>query len=83
MLLPYLDFLRTLREDIIDYGTLFDYTLRRIANLESRDESKQKKTVSEIISLKQELGEDYLIKEKERQKDIAKEIIIAIENQKL
>ncbi len=82
-LLPYLDFLKTLREDIIDYGTLPDYTLRRIANLETADENKQKKAVSEIISLKQELGEDYLIKEEERQKDLAKEVIIAIENQKL
>jgi len=37
----------------------------------------------EIVALEQELGEDYLQKEKDRQKDIAKEIIIAIENQKL
>jgi len=72
-----------LREDILDYGTLSDYTLRRIANLESGDEAKQKKSILEIISLKQELGEDYLQKEKNRQKDLSKEIIIAIENQKL
>ncbi len=30
-----------------------------------------------------ELGEDYLQKEKAKQKDLSKEIIIAIENQKL
>ena len=42
-LLPYMDFLRTLREDIIDYGTLSDYTLRRIANLENSGDNNRKK----------------------------------------
>jgi len=87
-IMPHMDFIRTMREDIIDYGTLSDYTLRRIANLEfsiekSTDRAKKnhKKTAEEIAKLKQELGEDYLLKEKERQKDLSKEIIIAIENQ--
>ena len=79
--LPHLDFIRTLREDILDYGTLPDYTLRRIANMETVNDAGKKKTVDEITALKQELGEDYLQKEKDRQKDIEKEIIIAIENQ--
>lgn len=78
-ILPHMDFIRTLREDIIDYGTLPNYTMRRIANLEFND----KKTAQKIAKLKQELGEDYLLKEKERQQDLSKEIIIAIENQKL
>ena len=82
-ILPHLDFLRALREDILDYGTLPDFTLRRVANLESVNESKQKKTISEIVFLKRELGEDYLQKEKDRHKDLSKEIIIAIENQKI
>lgn len=81
-LMPYMDFLRTLREDIIDYGTLSDYTMRRIANLINSDESSRKKCVIEISAIKNELGEDYLQKEKERQKELSKEIIIAIENQK-
>ena len=75
--------LRALREDIIDYGTLSDYTMRRIANLENIDDANRKKSVKEILSLKDELGKDYLQKEKDRQKDLSKEIIIAIENQKL
>ena len=79
-IMPHKDFLRTLREDILDYGTLSDYTLRRIANLESVDEARQKRAVAEIIALKKELGEDYLQKEKAKQKDLSKEIIIAIEN---
>lgn len=89
-ILPHMDFIRTLREDVIDYGTLADYTLRRITNLEfvndqsdSKAGKKHKKTAEEIVKLKQELGEDYLLKEKERQQDLSKEIIIAIENQKL
>jgi hypothetical protein len=76
-----MDFLRTLRGDIIDYGTLSDYTLRRIANLENSGDNNRKKAVKEISVLKDELGDDYLQKEKERQKDLSKEIIIAIENQ--
>ena len=75
--------IRILREDIIDYGTLSDYTLRRIANLENSDDINRKKAILEISAMKDELGEDYLQKEKERQKDLSKEIIIAIENQKI
>ena len=87
------DFLKTLLEDVLDYGTLPDYTLRRIANLpvplarqtglESSNENKVEKEIEEIKSLKEELGEDYLEKEKLRQKDLYKEIIVAIENRKL
>jgi len=77
------DFLKTLLEDILDYGTLPDYTLRRIANLESSDEKKIERSIREIKLLKEELGENYLEKEKSRQKDLIKEIIVAIENQKL
>ncbi len=79
--MPHKDFLRILREDIADYGTLSDYTLRRIANLESADDAGQKQAVKEIVALKKELGEDYLQKEKDRNKDLSREIIIAIENQ--
>jgi bacterioferritin (cytochrome b1) len=80
-LLPHLDFIRTLLEDINDYGTLADYTLRRIANLDSINERQKKQTVNEIRTLKEELGEDYLQKEKEKQLSLHKEIIIAVENQ--
>jgi hypothetical protein len=36
-----------------------------------------------LKKLRQELGEDYLEREKERLKSISKEIIIAIENRKV
>jgi superfamily II DNA or RNA helicase/HKD family nuclease len=82
-LMPHKDFLRMLREDILDYGTLSDYTLRRIANLKSSDKAKQTQAASEISALKKELGEDYLHKEKQKYKDLSRELIIAIENQKV
>jgi len=82
-IMPYKDFLRVLKEDITDYGTLPDYTLRRIANMESGDDKKINKTIKEIKDIKKELSDNYLQKEKERQKELVKEIIIAIENQKL
>lgn len=82
-LMQYMDFLRTLREDIIDYGTLSDYTMRRIANLMNYDNNNRKKAIQEISALKNEIGEDYLQKEKDRNKDLTKEIIIAIENRKI
>jgi len=81
-LAPFKEFLSMLLEDINDYGTLSDYTLRRIANLKSSD-NEIDKTIEELKKLKDELGENYLLKEKEREKIIHKEIIIAIENQKL
>jgi len=79
----YKNFLNMLLEDIVDYGTLPDYTMRRIANLEIGNEDKIEKSIQEIEALKKELGENYLDKEKERQKNLNKEIIVAIENQKL
>ena len=40
-------------------------------------------SVEDIQKLMVELGEDYLVKEKNRIKDQKKEIIIAIENKKI
>ncbi len=76
------DFLKILLEDIDSYGTLPDYTLRRIANLSINTEEDLKKSLEEIKALKSEIGEDYLEREKMRQQELSKEIIVAIENQK-
>ena len=73
ILMPHKDFLRILKEDILNYGTLADFTLRRIMNFKEGN-------VKDIEALKKELGIDYLTKEKTRQKNQKKEIIIAIEN---
>ncbi len=72
-------FIRTLREDLIDFGTLPDYTIRRIANLNLKD-SELKDAIYEINSIKEELGEDYLDKEKKKLSKEEKEIIIAVRN---
>ncbi|MGC8927946.1 MAG: helicase-related protein [Myxococcota bacterium] len=82
VLILFKDFLRTLREDIIDYGTLSDYTLRRIVNLKFSNKNEVNKTMKELEKLKEELGEDYLVKERIGEKSLYREIIIAIENQK-
>jgi len=79
-LLPYKDFLRTLKEDILDYGTLPDSTLRRISNLKV---SNLDEMIKELEALKNMLGEDYLAKEKARLKNLKREIIIAIENRNI
>ncbi|HRR29156.1 MAG TPA: hypothetical protein P5270_07305, partial [Victivallales bacterium] len=73
-------FLRTLREDILDYGTLPDYTLRRIANLSNnKSEINISEAITELGKLEKELGRNYLDQEKNKQHP-DKEIIIAIEN---
>jgi hypothetical protein len=73
------DFIRMLLEDIIDYGTLSDYTLRRISGLNI--DTYPEKTIRILQALKRELGSNYLYDEKQKLVDLTKEIIIAIENQ--
>ena len=76
-------FLRTLREDILDYGTLPDYTLRRIANLSNNHSGiNTVEAIAEFEKLEKELGRNYLDQEKNKQYP-DKEIIIAIENRNI
>ena len=80
-LMPYLAFLRTLREDILDYGTLASYTLRRIKDFKIDSEEEVAATAQELEELKKRLGgENYLEKEKQKIKNLDKEIIVAVEN---
>lgn len=74
-------FLADLLSDILDYGTLSDYTLRRISNWETQNASHATKLEKEISALKLELGSDYLSQVKTDLKKTKEEIIIAIENQ--
>ena len=66
-------FLNVLRRDIVNYGTLPDYTLRRIANIS--------KNIDEVTNLMNTLGEKYLVKEIARNRAFEREIIIAVEEQ--
>jgi len=77
--MPYKDFLRILKEDILHYGTHSEYSLRRISNL-SAAENKLNETVEEIAQIQKELGRDYLDRAVAGQKKLKKDIIIAIEN---
>jgi len=84
-LVSHKEFLRMLREDVTDYGTLSMYTLRRLANLEDdyvkNTNDSWHNLIVAIVDLKNELGERYLDSEKERVKKTKQEVIIAIENQ--
>ena len=75
-LLPYQAFLHDLREDIIHYGTLPQFTLRRIANLKLADSS-------EIAAMQTEIGRNYLARVRKGARDVKKDIIIAIENKNI
>lgn len=76
---PYKPFLRMLREDILDYGTLSQFTLRRIANLKTNGNDLTG-VIDEISKLINELGENYLENEKKRISKTDTEVIIAIRN---
>ncbi|MBP8689521.1 DEAD/DEAH box helicase family protein, partial [Patescibacteria group bacterium] len=62
----HIDFLKMLKEDIIDYGTLPTKTLRRIAAMNCKSENNIQKTINEIESLIREMGSNYLEIEKKR-----------------
>lgn len=76
------DFLVNLMEDLEDYKTLSDYTLRRLANLDSASSDPHKTEVikTELNKLIHEMGAQYLDEVKKRSEQIDKEIIVAVEN---
>lgn len=74
-------FINTLLEDIDHFGTLPDYTLRRIAELQLVNSKQIKNAVDVLFKIKADIGADYLQKEKNRLSKTKKEIIISIENQ--
>jgi superfamily II DNA or RNA helicase len=74
------NFIKTIRDDIVDYGTLPEFTLRRIANLKTND---IKSCIEEIDKLQDELGSDYLDLVKQSKNIAEKEIIIAAMNKNL
>lgn len=80
----YLTFARTLLEDIIDYKTLSEFTLRRISNLNTVNPSEKDtaRILEEFEKLKSDLGEDYLKKIKQKLGSMQSEVIVAIENVK-
>lgn len=79
---PFHQLLLNLREDIEDYKTLSDYTLRRIAvlDIKSADPKKIAANKGELTRLQDELGFDYLTRIKQKVGQLEKEVIVAIEN---
>ena len=77
----YRDFILLVLEDILEYGTLPDFTLRRIANLETMQAAKLKQLEDALKELHSELGENYLKSIKDNRDQLKPHIIIAIENQ--
>jgi hypothetical protein len=65
------NFLQVLKRDIINFGTLPDYTLRKIGNIS--DDLKDLQLMFNV------LGADYLEGEIGRNKAFEREVIIAIE----
>lgn len=74
------DFLIMLREDINEYGTLPDYTLKRICDWENGGEYNYDEIKKEIETLSETLGNKYLKKVKESLKAYEQHVIVAIEN---
>jgi superfamily II DNA or RNA helicase/HKD family nuclease len=75
-------FIRTLLDDLTDYQTLSTYTLRRIADLPTLENSKNNsdEILASLNELKNNLGLDYLDKIKAATKLNTQEVVIAIEN---
>ena len=76
---PHWKFLLTLKEDLVEYSTLPDYTLRNIIEFEECL-GKEEELAEKIEKLKSKLGEDYLEKEKKRLTKTEKEVILAVYN---
>ncbi len=67
-------FAEVMGEDIKYYGTFSAYTLRNLSKMDLED------LVRELEDLLQRLGEDYLEVQKQKLKNLQKEIILCIEN---
>jgi superfamily II DNA/RNA helicase len=78
-------FVRTLLDDLVDYQTLSTFTLRRLADLPTVENSKDNSKIilDTLNELRNNLGFDYLDKIKSATKLNTQEVVIAIENRNL
>jgi superfamily II DNA or RNA helicase/HKD family nuclease len=74
-------FLIMLRKDIEEYGTLPEYTLKRIVDWHNNGRPDYQLIAQELETLQKALGKDYLQKVKDSLKSHEKQVIVAIENQ--
>jgi len=73
----FMPFMRNLIEDILEYKTLSDYTLRKISNLNLKSINETKE---ELYQIQDDLGKNYLEQIKEKARLIRNEVIVAVEN---
>jgi superfamily II DNA or RNA helicase/HKD family nuclease len=81
-LVKWRSFLIMLREDINKYGTLPEYTLKRISDWENNGKPDYAFIAGELENLSKTLGKNYLNKVKQDLKAYEQHVIVAIENQK-
>ncbi len=74
-------FLMQLKEDIQDYGTLPEYTLKTIADWDNNGKPNYNSINNDLEKLSQNLGKDYLNKVKYGLKVYEPQVIVAIEDQ--
>jgi len=80
-LVPWHSFLIMLREDIENYGTLPENTLRTIADWDKNKKTDYQEIATELKKLRKTLGKDYLKRVKDSLKAYEQQVIVAIENQ--
>lgn len=81
LLLPWRSFMLMLRDDIDNYGTLPEYTLRSICEWENGAKPDYEKIANQLQRLSKKLGNKYLNKVKDSLKAYEQQVIVAIENQ--
>ena len=81
LLLPWRSFMLMLRDDIDNYGTLPEYTLRSICEWENGANPDYEKIANQLQRLSRNLGNKYLNKVKNSLKAYEQQVIVAIENQ--
>ena len=69
-----------LREDIENYGTLPEYTLKSICDWENGGKPDYQLIAQELEKLSTTLGKNYLKKVKDSLKAYEQQVIVAIEN---
>ena len=79
-LIPWRAFLIMLREDIENYGTLPEYTLKSICDWENRGKPDYQHIAQELEKLSKTLGKNYLKKIKDNLISYEQQIIVAVEN---
>ncbi len=79
-LMPWRAFIIMLREDIQDYGTLAEYTLRTISDWDKDGKLDYSHIAKELRVLSKKLGKNYLKQVKESLKAYEQQVIVAVEN---